>query len=98
MITVSGPAARAIQTLCAAHGEPPSVRVRRVGSGRPLSVEVDADATHRAGDHFAATDGVVVRIDRELAAAVGDHTLTLWEDEADGAADAPRFVLTPVEG
>lgn len=38
MITVSGPAARAIHALCAATGEPPSVGVRGIGSGRPLPV------------------------------------------------------------
>lgn len=51
MITVSGPAARAIHALCAATGEPPSVG--SAGSA-PVGRCQSVDAEHRAGDQIAA--------------------------------------------
>jgi Fe-S cluster assembly iron-binding protein IscA len=84
MISITRQAIKAIHTLCAEAEQPPSVRIRAVGSGRPLPVQIITDPEPRAGDDLvAAADGVVVLLDRELASAVADHTLEAWSDEHD---------------
>ncbi|NMO93242.1 hypothetical protein [Actinomycetospora sp. TBRC 11914] len=90
MITVTEEATRALRLVCAATGREPSVRVRTVGAGQPLPVEVEADSDHRPGDVAIAAEGVVVLVDRALAAAVGDRSLDAVSPD-DGSA--PRFVL-----
>jgi Fe-S cluster assembly iron-binding protein IscA len=92
MITLTEDATRAIHALCAAGSHTPSVRVRTIGAGRPLPVGVTADTDHRPGDLVAASDGVVVLVDHELAAAVDDHTLDARPSDDD--QEAPRFYFT----
>ena len=90
MISVTEEATRALRTVCAEAGLQPSVRIRTVGAGRPLPVRVEAATDHRPGDVVVASEGVVVLMDRELAAAVAGHSLDALPSD-DGSA--PRFVL-----
>lgn len=91
MITVTEQATRAIRERCAAAGAPPSVRVHVLGGGQPLAVQLVPDTTHRPGDQLAAANGVVVRLGRELAAAVDRHHLDAWPGEDPHTL---RFVFT----
>ena len=88
MITVTTEAAHVIGELCAAAGRTHSVRVRTVGAGTPLPVRLEPDSDHRPGDLVIASDGVVVLVERELAAAVDDHTLEVRPGDEQ---DPPRF-------
>lgn len=92
MITATDQAVRGIHALAAEAGRAPCVRVRALGSGRPMPVRVAPETEHRPDDWvIASSDGVLVLVDRELAAAVDGHTLDLWEGDG---ADGPRFVFT----
>jgi Fe-S cluster assembly iron-binding protein IscA len=91
MITVTAEAAHAIGELCAAAGRSPSVRVRAVGAGTPVPVQLEADSEHRPSDLVAASGGVMVLVERELAAAIDDHTLEVRPGDEQ---DPPRFYFT----
>lgn len=83
MITLTDHATEAIRALCAAAGRSTAtVRVHAVHTGTPVPVEITTEQTdHKPGDLVLSSHGVVVLIDRELAAPFDHHALTADPDE-----------------
>lgn len=73
---------------------PVSHRAWGSAGSAPVGRCQSVDAEHRAGDQIAAPDGVVVRVEGELAAAVDEHTLALCAADDSGT---PRFGFTTLD-